>query len=175
VPGMARPATIGPGARSRWASSSMGSQPLRSSEGRTRRGPVARGCYARVVARGFLTAFKPPGGRTLRRQVASSPPPGRAGAVRPSACTRPIPTRTSLLSAPPLVANRSARPQASISLAVPGRLMRSLVAEGPETPYGVRDRTGPRTAQFVLRLRPGQLLAFRREAAPCSRSPEPTR
>jgi hypothetical protein len=33
-------------------------------------------------------------------------------------------------------------PEAWISLAVPGRLMRSLVAEGPETSYGVRAPDG---------------------------------
>jgi hypothetical protein len=31
-------------------------------------------------------------------------------------------------------------PEAWISRAVPGRLMRSLVAEGSDTPYGLRDR-----------------------------------
>jgi hypothetical protein len=39
-------------------------------------------------------------------------------------------------------------------LAVPGRPMRSLVAEGPGTPYGVRDRMGP---QIQRRSREPQL------------------
>jgi hypothetical protein len=66
---------------------------------------------------------------------------------------------------------RLMEPDAWISLAVPGRLMRSLVAEGPGTPYGVRDRTGPRASAAPSRT-PADSLVLPCLGAEQYRAPE---
>jgi hypothetical protein len=115
-------------------------------------GPCADSTKSRAAVRSFsTTSSRPVGGPCgdpsppVRRQ------PGR-GVVPTISVYMPYPSAHLTRPASPRN-HQTARltPEARISLAVPGRLMRSLVAEGPGTPYGVHDRTGPRTSPLITR------------------------